>query len=103
MHKTCSFRFVVPFPLLLILIITQTLGQIWLGMEDRSIENDWQWADGSESTYRNWASGEPNNKSGDQDCAQFLLNPGWSYVTFSSWDDINCGNKYVFMCKMPSR
>ena len=73
-------------------------------MEDRSTEGDWQWADGKESTYRNWASGEPNNKNGNQHCAQFLLDhPAWAYVTYGLWDDIDCGNQYVFMCKMPSR
>jgi YD repeat-containing protein len=45
----------------------QFLDQFWIGLyspsgfTDRT--NGWIWASGSISTYRNWASGEPNNPS----------------------------------------
>lgn len=39
---------------------------LWIGLNDQALERSFVWANGSGSTYRNWASGEPNN-AGDED------------------------------------
>jgi hypothetical protein len=35
--------------------------RLWIGLQDPSGTNNWVWASGATSTYRNWATGEPNN------------------------------------------
>ena len=42
----------------------------WLGYNDKDTEGTFVWANGSEATYTNWYSGEPNN-AGDEDVAEF--------------------------------
>ena len=39
---------------------------LWIGYTDRAEEGNWQWVDGSDVTYENWAPGEPNNFISDQ-------------------------------------
>ena len=44
--------------------LNQTFGnsdRLWIGLSDRNMEGDFQWVNGDSSTYRNWASGEPND------------------------------------------
>lgn len=56
-------------------------GSVWLGFTDQATEGTWLWADGSTSTYTNWAPGEPSNNGGlpcnaDEDAAVFHLATG---------------------------
>ncbi|KAI6660002.1 hypothetical protein LOD99_14343 [Oopsacas minuta] len=53
----------------------------WIGLNDLNAEGTFIWADGSDSTYRNWTPGEPNN-SGDEDC---VYTRGNTY-----WNDLEC-------------
>ena len=43
--------------------LNQTFGneRLWIGLSDRNTEGDFQWIDGSNTSYRNWAAGEPND------------------------------------------
>ncbi|KAI6661354.1 hypothetical protein LOD99_10021 [Oopsacas minuta] len=49
----------------------------WIGLNDINGEGTYIWADGSDSIYRNWAPGEPNNL-GDEDCVHTYGNPNWN-------------------------
>jgi hypothetical protein len=42
-------------------VITKSNEVIWIGLNDMSIEGSFAWADGHNTSYRNWYSGEPNN------------------------------------------
>ena len=35
----------------------------WIGLIDKDQEGQWEWISGDETTYRNWASGEPDGSS----------------------------------------
>ena len=75
-------------------------GAGWMGASDVASEGAWRWVAGPESgtqfwsgndsgntvggNYANWASGEPNDSSGNEDCAQFLS--GGS----GEWNDLPC-------------
>jgi len=67
--------------------------QIFIGFTDQDKEGTFKWADGSTSTYTNWAPGEPNNsgKTGE-DCGTLRKD--------LIWNDINCkDHKRLFVCK----
>ncbi|MCJ8748270.1 hypothetical protein PDJAM_G00163280 [Pangasius djambal] len=49
---------------------------------------DWQWADGGNSTYRNWASGHP--QPSPHDCVE--LKEG------GKWDPVLCSNNHSALC-----
>ncbi|XP_049334383.1 macrophage mannose receptor 1-like [Astyanax mexicanus] len=51
----------------------------WIGL----LRDDWQWADGGRSAYRNWGAGEPRPSTTTSDCTQ-LKNGTWQAVTCSS-------------------
>ena len=54
---------------------TKTEGDysFFIGINDIDVENEWKNSDGSEVTFENWYSGgngnQPDNSSGEQDCA----------------------------------
>jgi len=44
--------------------LKQTFGdreRFWIGLTDRTQEGNFQWVNGQNTSYRNWASGEPND------------------------------------------
>ena len=44
--------------------LTQTFSnteRFWIGLTDRNQEGNFQWVNGENTTYRNWATGEPND------------------------------------------
>ena len=57
--------------------------QGWIGVNDIATEGTYVWSDGSTyGDYTTWASGEPNNHDGDEDCGQL-------YNT-RLWNDLPC-------------
>ena len=54
--------------------------------------DSWEWSDGSDSSFRHWVQGEPDNYDGKDACvvADFSRNGEW-------WD-IPCDNKEPFVC-----
>ena len=73
-------------------IVTELAGgeYVWLGASDdgdripgafethyTDSEDGWRWVDGSEFTYDNWGSNEPND-SGGEDCAQIYASKFWN-------------------------
>ena len=53
----------------------------WIGLNDYAEEGTWVWADGSNSTFRYWHTGQPNNFKGEQSAAVIA---SW---TLGKWDD----------------
>ncbi|XP_078027326.1 uncharacterized protein LOC144464407 [Epinephelus lanceolatus] len=65
---------------------------IWTGLYQVA----WTWSDKSQSSFRSWQSGSPNNirqdySDGDEFCA--VENPS------HEWDDHSCWKKYPFICQ----
>lgn len=76
-------------------------GDGWFGASDSAVEGAWRWVTGPEAgtqfwsgngggsavggNYQRWASGEPNDSGGNEDCAQF-------YVSSNNWNDLPCSH-----------
>ena len=50
----------------------------WIGINDRDNEGTFIWADGTESAYTRWSSGEPNDYRGNEDCGETFPNEYWN-------------------------
>lgn len=74
----------------------------WMGASDAASEGVWRWVTGPEAgtqfwsgaiggstvggRYANWSSGEPNDSSSNEDCAQFLTGGT------GMWNDLPCNS-----------
>ena len=69
---------------------------VWIGSSQSDLQaepaNGWTWVCGA-SNYSNWASYEPNDLYGNQDCA--VLTSG------GHWNDIACTYERRFVCEAP--
>ncbi len=63
----------------------------WLGLDDIAVEGTWRTTSGALATYFNWASGEPNNSGGNEDCVIF---PG-----SATWYDSGCATTAQVICE----
>jgi hypothetical protein len=81
--------------------ISNALGmsEAWIGGTDTGHEGQWLWADGAEfwnggatSLYANWATSEPNNDGGDENCTRFVTATG-------TWNDLYCNTPSNYICE----
>ncbi|XP_056318728.1 macrophage mannose receptor 1-like [Danio aesculapii] len=62
---------------------------VWIGL----FRDTWQWSDQSNSSFRYWYPGEPNNSGGHEDCTVIGKNAE------REWADVNCDNRQIpFVC-----
>ena len=71
--------------------VQENIGDFWLGGSDIDTEGSWVWAsDGAPiNMTRYWASGEPSDSVGIQNCAA---------PTVSGMRDVFCGGYLAFIC-----
>ncbi|KAJ0064553.1 hypothetical protein NL108_009748, partial [Boleophthalmus pectinirostris] len=61
-------------------------GSVWIGL----YREPWRWSDNSKSSFRNWATSEPNNDLEQEHCVAM----GSDLL----WKDVNCGLQLPFIC-----
>ncbi|XP_027036187.1 uncharacterized protein LOC113664759 [Pocillopora damicornis] len=68
---------------------------MWIGYNDIQREGQWAWSDRTHQSYKNWATGDPNNggrsRKKDEDCA-VLKSDG-------KWNDYPCTTRFKYICK----
>ena len=73
------------------------MGDGWIGFSDQKQEGKWTWENPSASCkkFTKWNRGEPNGKRGEN-CAML-------YTAQGTWNDINCGSKFVSVCEFGTK
>ncbi|XP_071940974.1 macrophage mannose receptor 1-like [Antedon mediterranea] len=72
----------------------KTISSYWIGLREYEVKGIYSWSDSTPFDYVNWATGEPNDFNGEEQCAEL-------YTSIGSWNDLNCGDKIPFICKKP--
>jgi hypothetical protein len=85
---------------------THMSDESWIGASDSGTEGSWLWSNNSAQfwsgksngstvggLYQNWASGQPDDSGGTQDCASKRL------AGASAWDDRTCSTLLDYICE----
>jgi hypothetical protein len=67
---------------------------VWIGLNDISNENQFQWVDGTPYTYNNFHNYQPDNDRGYEHCVSF--SKMWNIET---WNDMSCSTAAYFVCQ----
>ena len=79
-----------------LLLATAADNMVWIGGTDAASEGTWVWSPSNTPlSYSNWATGEPNNFAGGQDCLT------GNYNDAGEWDDQTCHGKVKYVCQQP--
>ncbi|XP_039505324.1 macrophage mannose receptor 1-like [Pimephales promelas] len=71
-------------------ILKNQISDVWIGLF--RVRAPWQWSDQSDSSFRNWARGEPDNHGGNENCTMIKQNDQ------DKWADISCNYQFPFVC-----
>ncbi|XP_078025846.1 C-type mannose receptor 2-like isoform X2 [Epinephelus lanceolatus] len=64
----------------------------WIGLDKGEALSSWKWSDGSNSSFRAWIQGQPNNYGENQRCV--CADFGYS----GQWRDLHCDIRIAFIC-----
>ena len=67
---------------------------VWIGLNDKIVENSFVWSDGTTCLYRQWSGNQASNVS-SENCTILRRANG-------RWNDKECITKYYYVCETPT-